>query len=88
MSARLRLGFVALVLAFGAACNTVFGLDPLTFQDPRVGVPIPDANADADSDSDADTDAEVSADANTSDAAPPDAPPNDASDASDATDGG
>lgn len=85
MNARLRLGFITLVLAYSAACNTVFGLDPLTFQDPRVGVPIPDANADADSDADADTDADVSADANTSDAARPDAPPNDASDA---TDGG
>lgn len=80
MNLRLRLGFVALVLVGSAACNTVFGLDPLTYQDPRVGVPLSDANADAESD--AETDADPSADANTSDAAP-DATTNDASDAND-----
>lgn len=79
MSAGLRLGFVALVLVGSAACNTVFGLDSLTYQDTRVRVPIPDADAD----SDAETDAEVSADGNTSEAEPSDASTNDASDAND-----
>ena len=86
MNARLRLGLVVLALVGSAACNTVFGLDPLTYQDPRVGAPIPDADTDADPA--AASDADLSADANTSETSPSDAATNDASDASDANDGG
>lgn len=86
MTARVRLGFVALALVGSAACNTVFGLDPLTYQDPRVGVPLSDASEDTGSD--VETDADLSADTNTSDAAPSDATSNDTSTPSDANDGG